>query len=143
MAEPRKVFRIEETAAMGIDPHIDDPQTLRHAEIMQALDALRVMLAAAPRWQGAGADALQHAEIQRLISGLHLVHSCLSGTERQHADRNATRVANELETVIKGSEQATEKILAAAEDIDQAANKCRPRSRATSRKNSPTTSGIA
>jgi len=130
MAEPRKVFRIEETAATGIDPHIDDPQALRHAEIMQELGALRAMLAAAPAGQGARADALRHAEIERLISGLHLIHSCLGGTERQHAGRNgtrlpaapATRVANELETVIKDSQQATEKILAAAEDIDQAAN---------------------
>ena len=48
MAEPRKIFRIEQTAAMRIDPRGDDPQGLRHAEIMQELGALRVLLAAAP-----------------------------------------------------------------------------------------------
>ena len=33
-----------------------------------------------------------------------------------------TRIANELDAVMQGSEQATQKILAAAEEIDQAAN---------------------
>jgi len=33
-----------------------------------------------------------------------------------------TRLGRELEAVLKGSEQATQKILAAAEDIDQASN---------------------
>ena len=49
MAEPRKVFRIEQTAAVRVDPHVDDPQALRHAEIMQELGTLRAMLAAADR----------------------------------------------------------------------------------------------
>jgi len=130
MAEPRKVFRIEQTAAVPIDPHVDDPQALRHGQIMQELGALRAMLAAAPAWQGTRANGLRRAEIERLISELHVIHSALSGTARPYANRNGTRlpaapatlIANELEAVMKGSEQATEKILAAAEEIDQAAN---------------------
>jgi len=130
MAEPRKIFRIEQTAATRIDPRGDDPQVLHHAEIMQELGALRAMLAAAPAAQGTRANGSRHAEIERLISELHLVHAALSGTARQHGDRNGTRlpaapatlIANELEAVMKGSEQATEKILVAAEEIDQAAN---------------------
>ncbi len=130
MAEPRKVFRIEESTAVRVEPHPDDPQALRHAEIMQELGALRAILAAAAPWQGATADALRRAEIERLIAELRLIHSFLGGTESEHAGRDgsrspvvpATRIANELEAVMTGSEQATEKILAAAEDIDQAAN---------------------
>ena len=130
MAEPRKIFRIEQTAAMRIDPRGDDPQGLRHAEIMQELGALRALLAAAPAAQGTRANGARHAEIERLISELHVIHAALSGTARRHGDRNGTRlpaapatlIANELEAVMKGSEQATEKILAAAEEIDQAAN---------------------
>ena len=130
MAEPRKIFRIEQTAATRIDPRGDDPQVLRHAEIMQELGALRALLAAAPAGPEAGANGSRHAEIERLISELHVIHAALSGTARQHADRSGTRllaapatlIANELEAVMKGSEQATGKILAAAEEIDQAAN---------------------
>ncbi len=130
MAEPRKVFRIEETAGLRLEPLIDDPQAPRLAEIMQELGALRAMLAAAPPQQAAGANALQHGEIVRLASELHLIHSAISGTKREHAGRDGsrlpaaatTRIANELEAVMKGSEQATQRILAAAEDIDQAAN---------------------
>ena len=130
MPEPRKVFRIEQTAATRIEPHSDDPQALRHAEIMQELGALRAMLAAALAWQGTRANGSRHAEIERLICELHVIHAALSGTPRQHVDRNGTRltvapatlIINELEAVMKGSEQATEKILAAAEEIDQAAN---------------------
>ncbi len=130
MAEPRKIFRIEQTAAMRVDARGDDPQVLRHAEIMQELGALRAMLAAAPAWPATTADGSRHAEIERLISELHVVHAALSGTARQHADCDATRllaapatlIADELEAVMQGSEQATEKILAAAEEIDQAAN---------------------
>jgi chemotaxis protein CheZ len=130
MAEPRKVFRIEQTAAVRSDAHSDDPQALRHAEIMHELSALRAMLAAAPAGPGTRANGARHAEIERLISELHVIHAGLSGTARQHAERNGTRlpaapatlIANELEAVMKGGEQATEKILAAAEEIDQAAN---------------------
>jgi len=126
MAEPRKIFRIEQTAVTRIDPRGNDPQALRHAEIMQELGGLHAMLAAAPAAQGAGTDGARCAEIERLISALHLVHAALGGTVRQDGDRDGTPlpalIANELEAVVEGSEQATEKILAAAEEIDQAAN---------------------
>ncbi len=44
MAGPRKIFRIEETAATRREPQIDDNETaLRHAEIMRELAALRLL----------------------------------------------------------------------------------------------------
>lgn len=128
MTERRKVFRIEQTAAdLLVD---DDPQALRHAEIMRELRTLRAMLAAAPPSRVASSEALWHAENEPPMAELQVIHSGLSGIEPQYAGGNATRsptvaaarVANELDAVMKGSEQATEKILAAAEDIDQAAN---------------------
>ncbi len=130
MGKPRKIFRIEQTATVLTDLHSDDSQAVRHAEIMQELGALRAMLAAAPAWQGTRANGLRDAEIERLISELHVIHAALGGTTRQHAQCNGTRlpaapaifIANELEAVMQGSEQATEKILAAVEEIDQAAN---------------------
>jgi len=101
MAGPRKVFRIEETAALGGAPPTEDQDaTRRHGEIMHELGALRAGLAvAAP-----------------------------TPRERAHLDgprlqaEQFTRMARELAAVLKDSEQATQKILAAAEDIDQAAN---------------------
>jgi hypothetical protein len=147
MAAPRKIFRIEETAAArhpgpgaqtrasfryAQDLHAQDlhvqnlsaqdlsaqdlsaqdihAQDLdvpvhdaRHAEVMQALGALRATLTAArPRptasagSQGCVTTALQTAQL--------------------------TRVVQELEAVAADTTLATQKILAAAEEIDQLAN---------------------
>jgi hypothetical protein len=51
MAEPRKLFRIEQTAAVRLEDSIETSQGgLRHDEIMRELQALRVALSiAAPR----------------------------------------------------------------------------------------------
>lgn len=130
MAAPRKVFRIEAIAAPGLEPEIDDPRAPRHAEILQALDGLRAMLASAPSRQAIGPIALPHAEIERVTAKLRRIRSAIVGVEEADAGRNGsrspaapmTRIAHELEAVMKGCEQATQKILAAAEDIDQAAN---------------------
>jgi chemotaxis protein CheZ len=125
MAEPRKIFRIEEMAALGVQSPIEGAPTPQLVEIMQELSALRALLAQSP----IDASASQQDEIQRLTSELRRVHSAISGTVQEHAGGNGSRapaatarVADEFEAVMAGSEQATQKILAAAEDIDQAAN---------------------
>lgn len=101
MATPRKIFRIEETDALRRAPLTDDNDgSLRHGEIMRELTALRTAFAAA------------------------------LAPSRAHADHGLARlpmaelaqIGRELEAVLKGSEEATQKILAAAEDIDQVAN---------------------
>jgi chemotaxis protein CheZ len=129
MAEPRKIFRIEESAAARLAPQIEETQAaLRHAEIMQELANLRTVLAAAPAAALPG-NGLPHAEVERLIDELNLIRSALSGVGRRRSDRNGTdvtgtpmtRIAQELAAVMQASEQATQKILAAAEEIDQAA----------------------
>jgi chemotaxis protein CheZ len=131
MAEPRKVFRIEETAAgTSLQPQAeDDPAALAHAAIMHELSALRSLLAPASTARPGRTEPSQRREIARLASELHLIHSVIRGTGSEPLDpglrlqaEQMTRIACELDAVIKGSEQATQKILAAAEDIDQAAN---------------------
>jgi chemotaxis protein CheZ len=131
MAEPRKVFRIEQTAGVRLEPLADgNAAAPHHTEIMRELGELRAMLTAAPPRQSAGASALQRTDIARLTSELHLIHAVISGTQHEGAGLDGpyshmakmTRIAHELEAVMTGSEQATQKILAAAEDIDQAAN---------------------
>jgi chemotaxis protein CheZ len=113
MAAPRKVFRIEEAAAArlsrraGASPAAPDYRAASAepaqaealpAEILQALDALRATMAAtAPKREADGQ-----------WPGLDVTH--------------LTRIAQELDAVVGGTAQATQKILAAAEEIDQAAD---------------------
>jgi hypothetical protein len=101
MAEPRKVFRIEETArlARGSAGAAASP---RHSEATPALTALR----GANGSPAAKTGGMEHDESRRL------------GIEAEHLNR----IAQELAAVTTGTDQATKKILAAAEEIDQLAN---------------------
>ena len=136
MAEPRKLFRIEQTAAMRIEDSIETSQAgLRHDEIMRELQALRAALSAAaprgPRRTGGN----ENRGVGRLASELNLLADAIRGKEvtgAHAADRDpgapatsATptgRIDHELSAVVNGTELATQKILAAAEAIDSAAN---------------------
>jgi hypothetical protein len=101
MAGPRRIFRIQETDALRRTPPSEDQDVARrHGEIMHELGALRAGLAVAvptPRERAARDGPRLQTE-------------------------QFTRIARELDAVLKDSEQATQQILAAAEDIDQAAN---------------------
>ena len=135
MAEPRKVFRIEQTAAARLEEAVETTQAgLRHAEIMRELRALRTALAAvAPRHARASA-APEPGEADRLSCELNLIvgaikgeNDCGGGGEpdgRSSARTEApmSRIDHELNAVVSGTEQATQKILAAAEEIDSSAN---------------------
>jgi chemotaxis regulatin CheY-phosphate phosphatase CheZ len=103
MAEPRKVFRIEETARLA-RRSTGAPASPRHSEVMQAHTALR----------GAKASPSPAAE----TGGTAYGESRWLGIEAAHL----TRIAHELAAVTAGTDQATQKILAAAEEIDQLAN---------------------
>jgi chemotaxis protein CheZ len=128
MAAPRKVFRIEKMTAPRLQPRSAALQESPHGEIMQELSALRSMLASAPAAPTAPATSPHQLEIQRLMSELQLIHSAIGGTQQPQAGGGraatgpAARITGELEAVIGDSELAAQKILAAAEDIDQAAN---------------------
>jgi chemotaxis protein CheZ len=128
MAGPRKIFRIEESAAMRLTQSIENTQAaLRHAEIMQALAALRAEVAAGPR-QPDRADGRLNAETERLAGELNLIHDAISGTAPAHRNgarepaADLTRIGHELNAVVNGAEHATQRILAIAEEIDEAAN---------------------
>jgi len=130
MGAPRKVFRIEQTPAARLAAGGGEAWE-RHTEIMQAqvlqeLAALRSAFATPspasekPDIAGAGTG--------RLTSELNLIAGRLAGGEDGNGDDSEigavplTRIANELLAVTTGTEQATQKILAAAEEIDQLAN---------------------
>lgn len=133
MAEPRKIFRIEQTAAARLEPGIENAQGgLRHAEIMRELRALRTALSVLTPASRAGVAAARGAH-NRLSSELHLIAGAIRGGGEDPAGAESEaqagaelppmpRIAQELHAVVEGSERATQKILAAAEEIDIAAN---------------------
>ncbi len=130
MAAPRKLFRIEETTgAQPADCVEDTPAALRHAEMMQEVAALRALLTATsiparpPGKPVAAATA-------RLASELNLIHGAISGAEYEIDGSHGgaaqpthfTRIGHELDAIVNGTDAATQKILAVAEEIDQTAN---------------------
>jgi chemotaxis protein CheZ len=131
MAEPRKVFRIEETAAARLKPSVEATHGgLRHAEIMEELRGLRAALAAT-----ALASSLRepmYGETSRLNSELNLIAGAIRGGDNGASEAatalhdagtpSKARIAHELDAVVQGTEHATQMILAAAEEIDAAAN---------------------
>src|SRR5208282_4660763 len=92
------------------------------------LGALQAMLTAAAG--GRSERPVPHAPLpgaDRITSELSLIHEAISGeadeAERHGSPRSSqmTRIAHELDAVVNTAEQATQRILAAAEEIDQAA----------------------
>jgi hypothetical protein len=116
MAPPRRIFRIEETIAARREP--DGTRSALADEIMEELGALRAAIATAAA--GVTAPAMSdpvpspNGDLRRLVSELRAVRVALGA--------DAADIAGELQAVIRGSEQATQKMLAAAEDIDIAAH---------------------
>jgi chemotaxis protein CheZ len=127
MGAPRKVFRIEETPAARTaadGTQISAQASERHTEVMHALDALRSALALPSA--SAAEPVISGAGTGRLTDELNLIAGRLAGRENSDGGESETvpltRIANELLAVTTGTEQATQKILAAAEEIDQLAN---------------------
>lgn len=131
MAEPRKLFRIERTAASRLQESAQTARAdLRHAEIMRELQALRDALATAtPAAPRAVIGAHHGGEVARLTGELNFIAGAIKGVGEgdQSNGHNAglplmSRLEHELNAVVGGTEQATQKILAAAEAIESAAN---------------------
>src|SRR5271170_256165 len=149
MGAPRKVFRIEETPAArvaadgalaserrtGIMPaqvssreQVSPREQVLQEQVLQELAALRAAFATSPQ-----TSANAGAATGFLTSKLTLIADRLAGGEDRDNCGEAeagtapmTRIANELLAVTNGTEQATQKILAAAEAIDQLANNLAP-----------------
>jgi chemotaxis protein CheZ len=130
MPEPRKIFRIEERAALRLGEQSSDAQApLRHAELMQEIAALRATLAAMAQPPSDGSGAPRNGATARLTSELNLIADAIGGEIARSGAAGPdpamppmTRIAHELEEVVNTTESATQKVLAAAEEIDQVAN---------------------
>lgn len=136
MPQQRKVYRIEEHLLAGAYPatpagHGDELAALRHRELMCELADLRRLIDAQRSGRGREGVAERALHDAREIkTELERVHEAIRQTKHQaggfeDATPNAqdmSRLARELDAVISATEQATQRILAAAEDIDQVAN---------------------
>src|SRR5712672_4605825 len=145
----RKRFRIEEAfnGDMPITAAVDGDIGPMHREIMTELRAIRAEMAspghgAATESSGASisrgvADAqalletyrAQIEQCEKLKVELDLIHNAINRTKREIAvlhgnsfdGEEMAKVNGELGAVVGGTEQATQRILEAAEAIDQAA----------------------
>jgi len=130
----QKIFRIERNS--GHEPLVAIPGTTnparQHDEIMTELRALRALI---DPQQGQSihqieAQKTKLAEFQKLKEELDLVYEAIKRTKQEIATLHVSgfhgpemaRAAGELGAIVGGTETATQSILSAAEDIDQAAN---------------------
>ena len=128
-----KVFRIERMAGNGIDGEGFDLEAQRHQEIMDAIAKLQV----APKeseqkaQDQASAEVLESirhelAETNKIKTELDSIRTSIIDTKREIATlhhsgfegEDSATVSDELDAVIYGTEQATDKILTAAEVIE-------------------------
>lgn len=137
MPVQRKIFRIEESgqtqACSEISaPMPEDESSLRHHELMTEIIALRALLAPRPQ---TSCEPVVEADEQ--IAGalefkteLDLIQEAIRRTKQEMGGLEASayigphmaRVGRELDAVVAGTEQATQSILKAVEDIDQIAS---------------------
>lgn len=122
MPAPRKVFRIEEMAVMRLGESAKTQPPQQHDELMQEIAGLRDMLAEADRYAAGNGNATADAGTARLASQLSRIAGTDNTAKGETQQASMTRIAHELEAVVAGTEQATKKVLAAAEEIDQLSN---------------------
>ncbi len=144
MSAQRKVFRIEslqrdiagdEESFVNDNPG-DDIAAARHREIMEAI---RNLGKSGPVTSAPGAEEAKSildevkrdlGEAAKLKHELSEIYEIIDDTKKEIATLHTTgfkgaemsRVTDELDAIVVGTEQATETILSAAEDIDQNAS---------------------
>jgi chemotaxis protein CheZ len=136
MSGRRKVFRVESMRNNGrtaVHTGDADPvmrhHEVRHQEVMSELQTLRSLVKPAEQVTQQMIDAYkqQIAEASKLKGELDLIYEAINRTKKEIATLHVTgfegpemsRVTNELDAIVGGTEHATETILASAEDIDQ------------------------
>jgi chemotaxis protein CheZ len=128
----RKIFRVEAMRGGAARPTGRGGAHESHHEIMSELRALRALVKPAEdlTQQMVEGYKAQIAEAQKLKTELDLIYDAINRTKHEIATLHVTgfegpemaRVTNELDAIVGGTEQATEQILGAAEDVDQMAS---------------------
>jgi chemotaxis protein CheZ len=137
----RRVFRIDQlrsvagpslAPAVGATVAADADAIQRHHELIMEIRALRSTVE--PREHDSQriieTYQTQIGEIQKLKGEIDLIQAAIKDTKQEIATLHVTgfqgeemrRVTDELDAIVGGTESATERILNAAEDIDQSAN---------------------
>ncbi|RAI35807.1 protein phosphatase CheZ [Rhodoplanes serenus] len=148
--QPRKLFRIEQyrpvdevtagvagaavAASDGVPPASanDADAALRHLEVITEIRGVRALIEGRAREAQEALDKVQaqFKELHKLKVELDVIESAITETKRELATIHVTgfngqdmsRVANELDAVVDDTEQATQAILGAVEDIDARAD---------------------
>ena len=138
MLAQRKPFRVETMDRGRVNGHANGrAHHFPHDEIMTELRALRSLVKPAEQVSLQMIDSYkaQIAEAQKLKTELDLIYDAINRTKHEIATVHLsgfegpemTRVTNELDAIVGGTEHATEQILANAEEIDQMAHTLSPR----------------
>ena len=124
MATPRNVFRIEQWGAARLERPSGEANDARDGAILRELGALRAMLAPMATPPHRSGNRAGQSERQRLVAELRLVLAAIRGQpDAGNGPAKApARIADELDAVIQDSDIAAQRILTAAEQIEQAAN---------------------
>ena len=134
MAVQRKVFRIEQSmgavARRAPSVVVDGDAPHRH-ELMAEIKALRAII---EPHQSVSRDTMDRAraqitEAQAYKRELDLIYAAVKHTKQEidtasadvAAQAETGRAGRELDAIVKGTEQATQSVLQAAEEIDQVA----------------------
>lgn len=127
----RKVFRIEAISAGAGPATTGDRAEDRHREMMAEIRSLRSAMQPTQEISEKALEQLRRdqAEALKIKNEMDLIYEAINRTKREIATlhvsgcngQELSRVSNELDAVVFGTEQATETILAAAEIIDDRA----------------------
>jgi len=128
----RKAFRVEtmdRTSGQPAFHAVASHSSAHHDEIMSELRALRALVKPSEQVTTQMIDAYksQIAEAAKLKGELDLISEAIIRTKQEIATLHVTgfegpemtRVTNELDAIVGGTERATEQILTSAEEIDQ------------------------
>lgn len=131
MPTQRKVFRIEQTNPIGVPAEALESAGISAAdrqEILAELKALQDLVERHNARPAANVAACSPDELQQLKSDTDAIHLALSQTKQEIATLHVTafwpppaRMMRELDMVAASAERATQQILNAAEQIEEAA----------------------
>ena len=131
MAVQRKVFRIEQTSPVGVTTGMLEDAAISAAdgqEILAELKALHARMERRHLPSGGDITSSQTDELQQLKSDTDAIHLALNRTKQEIASLHVNafwpppaRMVRELDAVAESAERATQHILSAAEQIEDAA----------------------
>jgi len=132
MPVQRKIFRIEQTTPVDVTAGMLDGAGISPAErqeILAELKALHGLLDARGAPSNASVDNCGSDELRQLKSDTDAIYLALNRTKQEIAALHVNafgpppaRMTRELDAVAESAERATQQILGAAEDIEDAAN---------------------